>query len=527
MLSSVLAIEIDGMTLRAAVIQKGWRGYTISDAHVLKREETADSEPGELPTTGELQQLLLRVGKIPRRVVLVSQQGTLVDISAPSMRVRKLRADQIKEMLSWEVEPYTGLTAPEVLVGYEIRSKSTGEQLEIEVTALAKSAYQELKELLLRQNIKLRRVYLPEHCFPLAILFEAFEGDEEQVQIVVDIGGQNTRVALINNGQVAAHRLVPLGYQAIRMHLDGLIDETLEPALLEALDWGTAVIKSATKVIICGSGSNDPGLLDFFKEHLKIPAEVLKILAAGDNDKEEFWPAEFAAVIGAGLRELGFAKMKPGVGIDDHIPLMKLIRERVHFFPIIVVTAILILFLGHYAYLSAQLEQVKTQTDLQAAELSEIKSATAQVQELTEKISSLAEKKELIEKKISFLEIGLTGQGQQLQLFLATLVMQKPAEITLQTVIPGDTSCYLVKGKSKTVSGVNILALRMQNQPWCYYARVESITRNVHSEVMPLVVEGTEPITIETISYEFKLTVNFVKDLAGQQQIGYEGGQSK
>ncbi len=62
-----------------------------------------------------------------------------------------------------------------------------------------------------------------------------------------------------------------------------------------------------------------------------------------------------------------------------------------------------------------------------------------------------------------------------------------------------------------TMASINALALTMQNQPWCYYARVESITRNENIKTIPSEVEGVEPTKIEIISYEFKLMVNFEK----------------
>ncbi|MCL0077942.1 PilN domain-containing protein [Peptococcaceae bacterium] len=512
MFSSVLAIEIEDNILRAAVIKRRFHKYVVEQCHALALEEPEEDRLVALPTLEKLQQLLMRIGKLPSKVVVVSHQGTMVNVFIPSIRVKKLRAYQLKEMLRWEVEPYTGLSAPEILVGYEINQKNIDNQHEIRVATFAQADYQGIKELLSQVKAKLRRVYLPEFCFPLAAIFTQVEQQERLM--VVSVGRQNSRVALVENGQVIGYRIVLLGYQAIKMYMDGLPDETLLDTMREALTWDTLSDLVIGRVI-CGPGAADEQVIEFFKKQLGLPVETVQFSTAAAADEPV--GAEFATVIGAGLRELGFAKAKQGVGIDDRIPLVKLISEHVHFFPIAVGAGIVILFLGHYAYLLYQVKQVETQIEEQTAKLEEIKAATERYEKLNEQISQLNEKEKLAEKKLLFLESGTEGKEQPVQMFLGFLSQKVPKEITLHTVKPLEGNRYLITGESMTVASINALALTMQNQPWCYYARVESITRNENIKTIPSEVEGVEPTKIEIISYEFKLMVNFEKyDTGGE-----------
>ncbi|MCL0063483.1 PilN domain-containing protein [Peptococcaceae bacterium] len=512
MFSSVLAIEIDDNILRAAVIKRGFRKYVVEQCHALALEKPEEDRPVALPTLEELQQLLMRVGKLPSKVVVVSHQGTMVDVFIPSIQAKKLRAYQLKEMLRWEVEPYTGLSAPEILVGYEINRKNIDNQHEIRVATFAQADYQGIKELLSQVKVKLRRVYLPEFCFPLAAIFTQVEQQERLM--VVSVSRQNTRVALVENGQVIGYRIVPLGYQAIKMYMDGLPDETLVDTMREALTWDTLSDLVIGRVI-CGPGAADEQVIEFFKKQLGLPVETVQFSTAAAADEPV--GAEFATVIGAGLRELGFAKTKQGVGIDDRIPLVKLIRERVHFFPIAVGAGIVILFLGHYVYILHQVKQLETQIEEQTARQVKIKTATERYEKLNEQISQLNEKEKLAEKKLLFLEIGTEGKEQPVQMFLDFLSQKVPKEITLHTVKALEGNRYLITGESMTVASINVLTLTMQNQPWCYYARVESLTRNENIKTIPSEVEGVDPIKIEIISYEFKLMVNFEKyDTGGE-----------
>lgn len=506
MFSSVLVIEFDANVHRVAVVKRGFRKYTVEQCHAITLEEVDKGTETTLPTIEELQQLLAKLGgKLPKKIIMIGRQGTLVDVAIPSIRAKKMRADQLKEMLRWEIEPYTGLAAPEILVGYEIKRKNVDNQHEVRVTSFSQANYQEVKELLFQLKMKLRRVYLPEFCFPLAAIFA--QAEQQQWLMAVDIGRQNTRIALIEDKQVVDYRIVPLGYQAIKMFMDGLPDETLVETMREVLTWEVSGVP-VTGRVICGPGAADQRVVEFFKKQLGLTVETVQF-DTGAADSEPLG-AEFATVIGAGLRELGFNKAKHNVGIDDHIPLFKLISERVHFLPIAVGAGIVILFLGHYVYLVHQVQQVEAQITEQSGQLAAIQAASGRLTELQAQITHLDQEKALVERKMVVLGDGIAAKEQPAQLFLDTLFRKMPAEITLKTVIPLENNAgYTIVGESITVGSINALALILQNQPWCAYARVETITQSKSIKTIPPMRAGAWSTKIEVSSYQFVLRINF------------------
>lgn len=506
MFSSVLVIEFDANVHRVAVVKRGFRKYTVEQCHAITIEEVGKGTETTLPNIEELQQLLAKLGgKLPKKIIMIGRQGTLVDVAIPSIRAKKMRADQLKEMLRWEIEPYTGLAAPEILVGYEIKRKNVDNQHEVRVTSFSQANYQEVKELLFQLKMKLRRVYLPEFCFPLAAIFA--QAEQQQWLMAVDIGRQNTRIALIEDKQVVDYRIVPLGYQAIKMFMDGLPDETLVETMREVLTWEVSGVP-VTGRVICGPGAADQRVVEFFKKQLGLTVETVQF-DTGAADSEPLG-AEFATVIGAGLRELGFNKAKHNVGIDDRIPLFKLISERVHFLPIAVGAGIVILFLGHYVYLVHQVQQVEAQITEQSGQLAAIQAASGRLTELQAQITHLDQEKALVERKMVVLGDGIAAKEQPAQLFLDTLFRKMPAEITLKTVIPLENNAgYTIVGESITVGSINALALILQNQPWCAYARVETITQSKSIKTIPPMRAGAWPTKIEVSSYQFVLRINF------------------
>ena len=531
MFSSVLVIEFDANVHRVAVVKRGFRKYTVEQCHAITLEEVDKGTETTLPTIEELQQLLAKLGgKLPKKIIMIGRQGTLVDVAIPSIRAKKMRADQLKEMLRWEIEPYTGLAAPEILVGYEIKRKNVDNQHEVRVTSFSQANYQEVKELLFQLKMKLRRVYLPEFCFPLAAIFA--QAEQQQWLMAVDIGRQNTRIALIEDKQVVDYRIVPLGYQAIKMFMDGLPDETLVETMREVLTWEVSGVP-VTGRVICGPGAADQRVVEFFKKQLGLTVETVQFdTGAADSEPlgaefatsysglhaspslnkadSELLGAEFATVIGAGLRELGFNKAKHNVGIDDHIPLFKLISERVHFLPIAVGAGIVILFLGHYVYLVHQVQQVEAQITEQSGQLAAIQAASGRLTELQAQITHLDQEKALVERKMVVLGDGIAAKEQPAQLFLDTLFRKMPAEITLKTVIPLENNAgYTIVGESITVGSINALALILQNQPWCAYARVETITQSKSIKTIPPMRAGAWSTKIEVSSYQFVLRINF------------------
>nr|HID13584.1 hypothetical protein [Anaerolineae bacterium] len=306
-MTAILVLEIDGKMLRAAVLRRRFRGYTVTDCLRLDR-----TEEGDLPTAAELATVTSRIANCPKSVAVVSPLAMVIELTMDRSRLKKMRPEQLKEALRWEAEPYTAIPAAESLAGYDIGAETGEGQVEVRVAVMPAEDYRSLKRLLAEKGLRLKKVYPPEACFPLAGMLT---GEDEG--LFIDIGQETMRFALVSDGDVTAYRSLPVGLAAARAHVDGLPAPELEPGLAEVFRaWGLG----DRKVIITGRGALDGDIVRFFGE--RFGADALGLEAAGAP------VPDFAAALGAGVRELSLSGRRRLAGIDDRVPLTKLVRER-------------------------------------------------------------------------------------------------------------------------------------------------------------------------------------------------------
>ncbi len=487
---SVLAVEIDGLSLRAAVVGRSGRGFTVGECLTIER-----TEESELVTAAELSVLVSRIARCPRHAVVVSPLAAVIEIAMDKKKMRRMKPHQLKEALRWEAEPYMAVPAAESLVGYE-PGPDTGEgQVGIWVSALAREDYRSLKEAFAASGLKLRKAYPPEVCFPVAAM-RAGKGED---QVVIDVGRQVMRTALIEGGRITSIRTVPAGLAAVRAHLGGPPAPELKPLLKEALEaWRIA----GREFVLTGPGGSGDGVVGFFREVLGLNAAALEPQAGGAVSPE------YASVTGAGLRQLRVFGGWKSVGVDDGMPLGLLIRRRVQILPIVAVLVIVALFLGHYFYLINQLDRHSAEVEALTAQKEEYARLQGQAAEIEEQVSRLRQKAEFIE--------GRALDAEKLLLSLLTVVVYtgRPGEFSVAHVqyLPGGQ--VLLEGEAPSPAGGTLLALALQEENWCRHATIESIGREEKTErVVETVINPLgepEEVTREVKSsvYKFRLKVS-------------------
>lgn len=486
---SVLAVEIDGMTLRAAVVRRKLRSLAVSDCLKVER-----AEESELITAAELSMLTSRIANCPKNAVVVSPLAAVIEVAMDKKKVRKMKPHQLKEALRWEAEPYMAVPAAESLVGYEL-GPDTGEgHLGIWVSMLPEEDYRNLKETFAASGLKLIRAYAPEACFPVA----AMSAGKEKDRVVIDLGRQMMRAALIEDGNLTAFSTLPASLAATRAHLDGLPAPKLEPSLKEAFGAWSA---GGREFVLTGPGGLDADVVRFFREVLGFDAAVLELPAAGDA------APEYASVIGAGLRQLRLFGGWKTIGIHDGVELSLLIRQRVQILPVVAVLAIVALFLGHYFYLKRQL-------DYRGAEVAAL---TAQKEEYARLQSQAAETDELVsrlEQKVEFIEGRALDAEKLFRLLLAVAVRTGgPGGLSYTSVqyLPGDQ--VVLEGEAVSAAGAGLLALTLQEEPWCKHVTIERVTREKKTETIrqtlinPLGEAEETTLEVEKTVYQFRVKV--------------------
>jgi len=490
-MTAILVLEIDGKMLRAAVLRRRFRGYTVTDCLRLDR-----TEEGDLPTAAELATVTSRIANCPKSVAVVSPLAMVIELTMDRSRLKKMRPEQLKEALRWEAEPYTAIPAAESLAGYDIGAETVEGQVEVRVAVMPAEDYRSLKRLLAEKGLRLKKVYPPEACFPLAGMLT---GEDEG--LFIDIGQETMRFALVSDGDVTAYRSLPVGLAAARAHVDGLPAPELEPGLAEVFRaWGLG----DRKVIITGRGALDGDIVRFFGE--RFGADALGLEAAGAP------VPDFAAALGTGVRELSLSGRRRLAGIDDRVPLTKLVRERVHILPLAAVLLVLAVFGGHYFYLKSQLRHCEEEIAVLKTEKARHEQAMAAYNSLKSEADSLEKHAAALSARLSFLQNLPRSQELNLQALLEVLAYETAPDLSLKEFKPEGDSLYLVAGESESLESINRLVLTLQSKIWCVYAKPEIITKGTVTEKFTekvMTEEGEEEVTteFEREVYNFKLKV--------------------
>ncbi len=457
---SVLVLETDGKFIRAAVVGRGPRRFSL--AGCLKVERLA---PGGPVTAGELEMIAPRFANCPKSVVLVSPQVSMVEISMDSKRIKKMKPHQLKEVVRWEAEPYMTIPVTESLVGYQLGRESGDGQSGVWVTMMPGEEFKTMKKTFADAGFRLKRVYPPDVCFPVGAMF----AEKEKDMTVIDVGFRTMRVALIEKGGLRTIRILPAGPAAAAASPEGLFSPEQDLSLKGIFD-DPAV--SGGKVLITGPGAADGGTMRLFSKRAKVSA-----LTPGIHSGCESF-AEFATVFGAGLRELFFRGGWKTAGIDDGVDLVRRFKERVHIFPIVVVSVIVLFFLSHYLVLNFQIKRGEGRVNLLRQERDGMKAAADRYAALRKEAEELEKNRRLMTDKMDFMQTGAQKRLQGVGKCLTALLLNAPQDMRFLEIRPMKTKgLWFVSGRSADAMSVSALALKMQGEDWCGYAKILSVSR--------------------------------------------------
>lgn len=458
---SVLVLETDGKDLRAAVVRRGLRGFSLE--HGLKLERLAEGGP---VTGEELEAVASRIPQCPRNVALVTPLVSMVELSIEAGRVKRLRPHQMKEALRWEAEPYMAIPAGENLVGCQ-RGFETGDgQMGVWVTMLPAEDFAAMKKTFADKGFRLKRAYPPDLCFPVGALLAKKGKRKKEDVAVVDLGVRTMRVALIEEGKLSALRTLPAGLAAAGSALAELPAPELEMALERVFEDPVAL---NCRMVLTGPGAVNGEVLDFFQKKLEGRVSVLAVRSGSG-----FSP-EYAAVFGAGLRELFFRGGWKTAGIDDSVDPVRQFRERVHVFPIVAVSVIAAFFLVHFLVLNFQMKRAEAQLAVLTQQRDELKGKAERYAGLKKEADELEQKRLQTTEKIQFLQAG--AGNREVEKVLAALLRHGPPDLIYVEMAPmAAPGRWLVGGASYSPVSPSILALNMQGEEWCAYASVMQVT---------------------------------------------------
>lgn len=451
---SVLALELDGKVVRAAVVKRTLRDFEVTHTFQLNRTEGSDT----FLAPEELELIIARLAECPRWVVVVTPRVEMMEITMEAQRTRKMKTYQLREAVRWEAEPYTTYPAAESLVGCEIGFEAADELAGIWVTMFPEDEYTLAKRTLEGKQLKLQRAFPPDVCFSTA----AARWDPDPRKIAVDLGLEAMRFAYIEEQSSIAYRMLPYGLEVLQEHISGRPNRRLVEAVQEVFaTWGGR----NQKVVLTGAGALDEGLYTFFRKEIGVQVTPLLIpLESGEN------AAPFASAVGAGLRQLYLLGGWKDIGVSDRVELSRLLRERAYLYPLVAAGMVVVIFLGHYWWLNHQIQLTEEKVAL-------LQEEQVRVKELKEEASSLEGEKKTLEIKQSFLEQEAAARLRELEVFFAGIKRAAPFDLEFKEIKPLGGDLWSITGETGRSSAVQEFALRIQDYDWCEHTRIVSIER--------------------------------------------------
>jgi Tfp pilus assembly protein PilN len=386
--------------------------------------------------------------------------------------------------LRQETEAFTGIPATEMLLGHE---RLPEEDDIFWVTAYPLDDFRLLKEVLAEKGLKLKRVYPPDCCFTVAAASFA-GGGRKKACLVLDAGPGAVRLARYERGRLHSYQTAQLfGSAQFRefTHEDWerlLADLGLERERLAGV-WAERQEEETPPLIITGAGSLEESVPVFLKSFFDGDVTPL-VMPAGEPAGVGVCGGDYSAVVGAGLRELLYPYLSGrALGVTDQLPFLQLAAQKAYLAPVAVVLLSFAVLGGHYFLIIRQIEAAEAEFAVLARERDEVRGAVARMQGDEKKATELTETRRLLSDKVDYLQNRLPEYSRLLHAVLAAMDAEGGMAIKYVRIeLLEQGRQFIVSGESTDSGSVHRLAVALQGERWCAFAKVEEIVREVREE---------------------------------------------
>ena len=489
----LLAVEVVGKHIRAALITKKGRGFEILDFSQVDRPDPED----DLPAIEAIKTLATRMDYTSGPAVYVTSLARAVEISMNRKKISKMKHYQLMEAVKWEVEPYTGVTGMQALIGVKKKEKAAPEpgmileqdeeDIAVNVSVIEKNIYRAIKERFKVAGFKLVRIYPPEVCFYMPVFMEEFESP----RAILDIGQDYSNFAILKGESPTLINTLPVSMEAIIDHLTGNPSGELE----STLKFTARQTPEPMPLIISGPGAGDRRIVDYISSICANGAETIALkkaagLTGGGDDSLN---AVYATVAGAGIRDLK-SKKERLAGVNDAEPLVPRLKKSAYLMPLIATVLLIAFLFGHFQYMRWQESSFKSRIAKLSAELKEKKVRHSKYDKALKESEALKKKIELAKNRIAFATNKADEDIAHVINFFSDLAGLIPENVILEKLIQENRLEYRVAGKSLDLSSVGGFATKMQEKRWC-----ESV-----------VIKSIEKTEADRLSFEFSIKTRVV-----------------
>lgn len=461
----MLAVEIVGGQIIGAVAEGKGRRLAVRNFVAIDRDNPTD----DLPDPANLRELMDRLDYQGGPMVLVTPLARSVQITMNRVKVKKLRHYQLCDALRWEVEPYTGISGTQAMIGAEQGSPVEHEELmlltedeievDVNVSVIEQNVYRAMRQVCKRGGLKLIRLYPPEVCFYMPLFLDR----PESAQAVFDIGQDYANFTVVKGRQPKQINTYPLGRDVLTELIEGGEQNEAE----QSLGFLLKQVPGPLPLLLTGIGATQPEIVKYLNarcEYGAVPMELSrsdKLSRAG----HESMNAHYSVAAGAALREISGAAWRL-IGITDAVSLPVRIRQSGHLFPIGVAVLMTASLLGHYGYMRTSKERYKEQTAKLESQIKERKQKYDSFEKLENEQKELEKKIADYKKKITFLEQGADDNLMHLEQVLLSF-FSLPPQMQLESLVQQKGAKYLLQGTADDFAVVGRFAVSLQEKDWC------------------------------------------------------------
>ncbi len=472
----LLAVEVAGEDIRAAVVAKKGKSFEILDFAMSERPDPDD----DLPAVEAVKALATRMNYTAGEAVYVTPLARAFEISMNRKKISKMKHYQLIESVKWEVEPYTGVTGMQALIGVvkEDRAVEPGmmpepdeEDITVNVSVLEKNIYRAIKERFKAAGFRLVRIYPPDVCFYMPVFMEAFEAPRG----ILDIGKDYSNFAILKGEKPSLINTLPISMEAIVGHLTG---ENPSEELENNIKYTARQTPEPLPLIISGAGAGDRGIVDYISSLCANGAEPLAInkTAGLKGSIDDRLNAVYGTVVGAGIRELK-SKKERRIGISDAEPLVPRLKKSAYLMPLVATVLLFVLLFGHFQYMKLKEKSFKLKITKLSADLKKKKERRSTYDLAVKEAEDLKKEIDFTNKKIAF----ATGKADEgiahvinLYMGLAGLISEN---IVLENIIQENILEYKLSGKSFDLSSVGGFATGIQKKKWCESVVIKTLEK--------------------------------------------------
>ncbi|OPY70706.1 MAG: hypothetical protein A4E57_00323 [Syntrophorhabdaceae bacterium PtaU1.Bin034] len=482
MAKDLLAVEVVGNEVRAARVRNSARSLEIIDFAAMKKTDPG----GDLPSVEEVKSLAERLRCPGGPAVFVTAMARAFELHMDRSKVASLKGDRLREAVRWEVEPYTGITGVNALVGVQpatTRDNRPGEvvyedldQVAITVTALERNVYRAVKERFRVAGFALRRIYPPDVTFYMPLLMDRLETP----RAILEVGSDYSNFAIVRGRTPETINTLALSMESILAHLDG---EVISRELEDSLRFMARQVPSPEPLILSGVGAASERVVSYIAGFCASGARVLALSrSAGITDSRvEGEHAVYGTVVGAAVREL-LDKRGRELGIEDSVPVAQRLKKSAYLFPVAVTAVTLLFLVGHYGYMHYRESTYKKRITQLQQEVIERKGKIAEYEKLLKEDADTTAEITVVKKKLDYIngraDIELRGIITQIRgmgacvsdRIILTIIDRAAVEATGQDAVKAGT--YRVKGVAEGQGTLGRFMTALQRQRWCQSARL-------------------------------------------------------